>query len=1070
MKKLRMNKGGVTPVIATVVILFIVSAASITIMVFGSSHIESTRSLAQNAQVASEISAFTDTINNIVYNEPGTKSVSKFKLNEQSYLKTEEKTSRSVFWYSLFSGYDFDADVNDISNPNNDLTITMISGSVDRIVGMTLEDGRDTPCFLAGTKVLMADGTFKNIENIFEGEKVLVFDLESNNIITSSVLDVFHHDADVMTDYYLVINDDLCVTPNHRMYVKGEWVYAGDLNVGDCLFNGEKDIVITSIYNVFEKNPSFDIEIENQHNYFVKLNDDVVLVHNPAFGPLTASFTGVDAPCPPAADTAVYLDASSTNGGTSPYSYRWDFDNDGTYDYPLIQPGYTSTATYTHDYGDFLQHQCKLEVMDSSFPLNFDTDIKSVQATPGGPPPSGDAITVLKPDSSCVWIRGKAYDLEWDFSGSPDEEFDEIMLRDITGYPGVPDVEIYKYQEFSAFEGKIPEPADLDYEWGIPGDTEPGSNYQIYMTLRSDPTTKYWSEAFTIITGTPYLYYTPTTLSIDVGVNDITRGKYIYIKNTGTDRLTYTVTSSEPTWLTIRDIDGLFYDEVSNKYVDGCDVYKRHEIKVNSAGKPINTYTGNLDITSTDYLGNPVGSGTIEVTMNVKDVACLEVDPDRFDLFLEKGQSDQKVFYVWNGGLGYITYDVSIEWVNPNSPAKPWVEVSPISGSSYGEHDPIYVSIVNTSILNYGENHARIHIVNDSDSEIVDVYVTIQAVDPWFLNESSQWDPVTWYTGSVKDLKWDPDNNAGPNLKIMLYQGSYDNEIKVNIPLIIPNGVITPNVLNNDESYQWTIPYELPAGNDYWIKIVDLSNPDKYGRSNHFAVEAIGGYDPHDPDNTLEIIDDTMGLDSNGGDGDGIIESGETVTVGFSVVLEGVILIELWDDAAGLNRPIGRIMILDSDSVTCNSYTKDGYAKMIIENGGGIDENNNVKFSPVTHITMDSIGLRLTQMIISESSYTTMYGGELETKIHTNHIASYSREDVPSAYHLKFKILGENRDAWIDYLFNMYRNEDSVSLFLKTAEGNLLFRPSDPSDMVMGRSAGVRFSLMHSIVQFSMKI
>jgi len=46
-------------------------------------------------------------------------------------------------------------------------------------------------CFLAGTKVLMADGEYKNIEDIFVGEKVTAFDLEKQEPVEASVENTF---------------------------------------------------------------------------------------------------------------------------------------------------------------------------------------------------------------------------------------------------------------------------------------------------------------------------------------------------------------------------------------------------------------------------------------------------------------------------------------------------------------------------------------------------------------------------------------------------------------------------------------------------------------------------------------------------------------------------------------------------------------------------------------------------------------------------------------------------------------------------------------------------------------
>lgn len=139
-------------------------------------------------------------------------------------------------------------------------------------------------CFLAGTKVLMADGTYKNIENVKIGDLVQSYDEQTGEFTICRVAEVFHHSPEDMTfGYYLVINDALRVTPNHLMYSNGKWIAAGNLKVGDSLFGREDNIDyrIYSIEKVYEKESTFDLGIERCHTYLVSIDDSVdVLVHN----------------------------------------------------------------------------------------------------------------------------------------------------------------------------------------------------------------------------------------------------------------------------------------------------------------------------------------------------------------------------------------------------------------------------------------------------------------------------------------------------------------------------------------------------------------------------------------------------------------------------------------------------------------------------------------------------------------------------------------------------------------------------------------------------------------------
>ncbi|MCD6237317.1 MAG: hypothetical protein J7K13_05130, partial [Thermoplasmata archaeon] len=123
----------------------------------------------------------------------------------------------------------------------------------------------------------MADGTTKNIEDIKVGDKVKSFDTRSKTWRVGTVTKVFHHSPEEMGDYYLIINHELKVTPNHLMYTGSKWVPAGKLRIGNIL-NG---IVIYSIEKVYKKVPTYNFEVEPYHNYKILFGEkDGNIVHN----------------------------------------------------------------------------------------------------------------------------------------------------------------------------------------------------------------------------------------------------------------------------------------------------------------------------------------------------------------------------------------------------------------------------------------------------------------------------------------------------------------------------------------------------------------------------------------------------------------------------------------------------------------------------------------------------------------------------------------------------------------------------------------------------------------------
>jgi len=62
----------------------------------------------------------------------------------------------------------------------------------------------------------MDDESYKNIEDIVIGDTVKCYDQIKREIVDSAITHVFHHLPEEMGEYYLVINDQLRVTPNFK--------------------------------------------------------------------------------------------------------------------------------------------------------------------------------------------------------------------------------------------------------------------------------------------------------------------------------------------------------------------------------------------------------------------------------------------------------------------------------------------------------------------------------------------------------------------------------------------------------------------------------------------------------------------------------------------------------------------------------------------------------------------------------------------------------------------------------------------------------------------------------------
>jgi len=194
-----------------------------------------------------------------------------FKINDIQKVFTREKT------------YNFEVETyhNYIVKMNQDTTIVHNEAcAAFKDFCMISNEEFMFTCFLGGTKIAMADDSYKLIEEICIGDNVKSFDFENDCISEGRVTEVFHHKASEMTDYYLILNEFLKVTPNHEIYVDNEWRFAGSLKVGDKLGTDDDLFEITSIKKVYEQLPSYNFEVAIYHNYFVASSEDDLLVHN----------------------------------------------------------------------------------------------------------------------------------------------------------------------------------------------------------------------------------------------------------------------------------------------------------------------------------------------------------------------------------------------------------------------------------------------------------------------------------------------------------------------------------------------------------------------------------------------------------------------------------------------------------------------------------------------------------------------------------------------------------------------------------------------------------------------
>lgn len=134
-------------------------------------------------------------------------------------------------------------------------------------------------CFAAGTKIKMADGSQKNIEEIGLGDQILTFENEhAKRLVEAEVIETFDH----LVPEYWVINGHLKVTPEHRVFVNNGWQMIGEARVGDYLVDDSGQLVrIESIERVRELVKVYNFHVEDYHTYIA----NGLYVHNDKGGP-----------------------------------------------------------------------------------------------------------------------------------------------------------------------------------------------------------------------------------------------------------------------------------------------------------------------------------------------------------------------------------------------------------------------------------------------------------------------------------------------------------------------------------------------------------------------------------------------------------------------------------------------------------------------------------------------------------------------------------------------------------------------------------------------------------------
>ncbi|MFC1579899.1 Hint domain-containing protein [Thermodesulfobacteriota bacterium] len=139
--------------------------------------------------------------------------------------------------------------------------------------------GDDVGCFLPDTKVLMGDGTRREISRVSEGDMVQSYNIEKGVLEKKRVLKTYTFPS---KGYYL-INGSVKATGAHPFLMAGPgeiWKKASELGIGDNVKAADGRITIKSIEKVKDVNTAHNFLVADNRAYIVGKGDERYVVHN----------------------------------------------------------------------------------------------------------------------------------------------------------------------------------------------------------------------------------------------------------------------------------------------------------------------------------------------------------------------------------------------------------------------------------------------------------------------------------------------------------------------------------------------------------------------------------------------------------------------------------------------------------------------------------------------------------------------------------------------------------------------------------------------------------------------
>ncbi|MGW7439594.1 polymorphic toxin-type HINT domain-containing protein [Streptomyces sp. NPDC054849] len=175
------------------------------------------------------------------------------------------------------------------------LTAAAVEGLLFRLlrgpIALTGTKAVPPPCsrnsFVAGTEVLLADGTSKPIEELRSGDEVVATDPETDETGAKAVTaTIYTEDDKKYVDLSIQTADGIktiTTTAHHPFWSESDqvWKDAGDLKPGVSLRTDEGTSASVATIRVYQAvNETYNLTVADLHTYYVLAGQTPVLVHN----------------------------------------------------------------------------------------------------------------------------------------------------------------------------------------------------------------------------------------------------------------------------------------------------------------------------------------------------------------------------------------------------------------------------------------------------------------------------------------------------------------------------------------------------------------------------------------------------------------------------------------------------------------------------------------------------------------------------------------------------------------------------------------------------------------------